>query len=375
MSKFNISRPDKILASGLKSLTQISRGLYSHEKTRAKGLAEITFIGEKKITEVQNQCYKYDEDSYELEPDFTDYASLASLDPNKTYWLNTHGLHDVQNIQQIADNTDLDRLTIRQILDTTLRPKVEEYEHYIFFSINSVLRRSESELIIENLSFVLSSNYVLSFQEQEGDHFDYIRNKIETGLGLIRKNDADYLLCQLLDAILDNYFETIESLNVDLEALEAELIRHPTQQTIIHIEGVKQVAEVIKKSLGPIKDSLRVIENSGTDFIRSKNKKYYTNLINTCQAATEEIGATLNTLESLTNIYFSSLSQKMNETMKVLSIVATIFIPLTFIAGIYGMNFENMPELRNPSGYFYTLGAMGVIFILMLGFFRWKRWL
>ncbi len=375
MSKFKIRRPDKILASGLKSLTQLSSGLYSHEKTRAKGLAEITFIGEKKITEVKNQRYMFDQDGYALESDFKDYASLGSWASDKTYWLNTHGLHDVNNIQEIANNTDLDRLTIRQILDTTLRPKVEEYNHYLFFSIKSILKRSESELVIENLSFVLSTNYVLSFQEQEGDHFDYIRNKIETGIGLIRKNDADYLLCQLLDAILDNYFETIESLNGDLEELEAELLRKPTQQTIVHIEGVKQVAEMIKKSLGPIKESLRVIENSGTKFIRKKNKKYYTNLINTCQAASEEIGATLNTLDSLTNIYFSSLSQKMNETMKVLSIVATIFIPLTFIAGIYGMNFENMPELSNPSGYFYTLGAMGVILILMLIFFRWKRWL
>lgn len=371
----DITRPDKILLSGLKTLTNFSLSLYSEEKSAAKGTGEITFIGKKKLEEVTTQLYIYDSAEVDLKENLNDFTIFNSLNKNSAYWLNFHGLHDVEIVQELGKTVGLDRITVRQLLDTTLRPKVEEYDNYLFFSVKSILKDESVNLKLEQLSFILSKNYVISFQEERGDHFDHIRNKIEENLGLLRKKGADFLLYQLLDAILDNYFETIESINSDIKGLEKIILTNPTQDSLIKLEQTKQAAEMIKKSLTPFKDALRIIQNRKTAFIAEDDAKYFIDLTNTCLSAIEEIDSTIKSLESLTNIYFSSLSQKMNETMKVLTTVATIFIPLTFIAGVYGMNFENIPELKNPNGYFYTWGFMGLVFVGMLIYFKKKKWL
>ncbi len=375
MKQFDITRPDKMLLSGLRTLTNFSMNLYSAEKSVSKGTGKITFIGRKKVETVKSQLHTYNEGESNFNQDITHFGFLSELASDKVYWLNFHGLHEIKPIEKVGKALALDRITIRQILDTTLRPKVEEYDHYVFFSVKSVLKSDNDELIIEQLSFVLGYNYVVSFQEEEGDHFDHIRHKITEKLGLVRKKGADFLVFQLLDAILDNYFETIEAVNQDIKELEKVVLTNPSQKSLIELERMKQLAEMIKKSLNPFKDSLKIIINRETPFIRHENIKYYHDLASNCASAIEEIDSTNKSLESLTNIYFSSLSQKMNETMKVLTTVATIFIPLTFIAGIYGMNFENMPELRHPNGYFIALGAMGGIFIAMLIYFKKKNWL
>ncbi len=378
LSKIDLTRPDKLLLSGLfglKSLVTLPLDLYSSQKKEAKTTGELTFIGTKKIEEVQTQFYKYNEEKVETESGLKKFDFLKTRVESKVHWLNFHGLHEVGWIENLGENLELDRITIRQILDTTQRPKVEEYEHYLFFSVKSILKDESGNLQIEQMSFLLGDNYVISFQEELGDHFDHIRNKIVEKLGLVRKKPAEFLLYQLLDAILDNYFETIESINLELKALERIVLINPTQSSLVKLEQMKQSAEMIKKSLNPFKDSLRVISNRKTPFISKQNSTYFQELMNNCNSVIEEIESTYKSLESLTNIYFSSLSQKMNETMKVLTTVATIFIPLTFIAGIYGMNFEYMPELKYRNGYFIVWGVMGLIFIGSLFYFRRRKWL
>lgn len=375
MKQFDITRPDKVLLSGLKILGDFSMNLYSGQKSISKGTGQITFIGKKKVEKVESQLYTYDEADIKSNQNVVDFGFFSELDRKKVYWLNFHGLHEVELIENVGKTLSLNRITTRQILDTTLRPKVDEYDHYVFFSVKSVLQDEQEELKIEQLSFVLGKNYVVSFQEERGDHFDHIRNKIIENLGLIRRKGADFLAFQLLDAILDNYFETIEAINEDVRKLEKIVLTDPTQKSLIQLEHMKQLAEMVKKSLNPFKDSLKVITNRETVFIQKENVKYFQDLGSSCTSAIEEIDSTIKSLEGLTNIYFSSLSQKMNETMKVLTTVATVFIPLTFIAGIYGMNFENMPELRYQNGYFMALGAMGVVFLGMLIYFKKKKWL
>ncbi|MEL7148335.1 MAG: magnesium/cobalt transporter CorA, partial [Bacteroidota bacterium] len=311
---------------------------------------------------------------HSLETDLTDFDFIENLDENSCYWLNFYGLHDVSLYQRLAQVAKLDRITTTQILDTTMRPKVDEYDHYLFFSVKSMLNEN-GNYKIEQLSFVLGKHCVMSFQEELGDHFDHIRNKIKENLGLVRKKKVDFLLYQLLDAILDNYFETIEQVNVSLKSLEKEVLRNPEQSHMVELEQLKQFSEMIKKSLNPFKEALRVITNRQTPFIHQENGKYYQDLLSTCYGAVEEVDTTIKSIEGLTNIYFSSLSQKMNETMKVLTTVATIFIPLTFIAGIYGMNFDNMPELHYPYGYHTVWGVMGLVFIGMVIYFKRKKWL
>lgn len=375
VKNIDITRPDKLLLSGLKTLTNLSQALYFDQKSEAKERGELAFIGQKKVEEVQTQLFQYDPNQADSQEQVFDFNFLEASASNRVSWLNFHGLHDVELIQKLGTSLKLDRITVKQTLDTTLRPKVEEYDHYLFFSIKSILKSPEGNLEVEQHSFVLGEYYVISFQEQLGDHFDHIRNKITENLGLVRKKGADFLLYQLLDAILDNYFETIENINQDIKILEKLILQDPTQEALIKLEHFKQVAEQTKKSLTPFKDSLRTIQNRKTGFIREDNQKYFQDLTNNCFSAIEEIDSTAKSLEGLTNIYFSSLSQKMNETMKVLTTVATIFIPLTFIAGIYGMNFENMPELSYRFGYFITWIVMGIVAVGMLIYFKRKDWL
>jgi len=375
MKSNDLTRPDKMLLKGIKTLGGLTHSLYSNKKTEAKNKAELTFIGKKKMEKVQSQLYKFNLETYTKTEKIKDFSFIQTPDEDWNYWLNFHGLHDVKVIQKIGDQVNMNRLTIRQILDTTQRPKMEEHNGHLFFSIKSILKNDQGELTIEQISFIMGAHYIVSFQEVKGDHFEGIRNKIVEGLGYIRKNKCDYLLSQLLDAILDNYFETIDKINQELTMIEHVTLKNPDSSTLIVLETHKRSAQAIKKSLIPFKEALHNILNAGREFIEKGNIKYYKDLVNSATAAIDEIDTTQKNLEGLTNIYFSSLSNKMNETMKILTTVATIFIPLTFVAGIYGMNFENMPELRYKYGYFVVWSVIGIIAIGMLIFFKRKKWI
>lgn len=377
-----LKNPDEVLRKSLRSLTHITGSItginfnfYSRIKSDAKTKTELTFIGEKKMEEVKLQLYKYDESSCCCTENRRDYEQIQAENADQKFWLNLHGIHDVELIEEIGEALNLERLTVRQLVDTTQRPKVDDYHDYLFFSVKSVLRGEDLRLKIEQLSFVLGKNFVVSFQEEPGDHFGHIRNKMEDGLGLIRKRDCDFLLFQLLDAILDNYFETIDNLNHEVGLIEKETLTNPRQSTLLLIEKNKKDVDKIKKSLAPFKEALTNILKDRSQFIDKRNRKYFRDLKNSCSNAIEEASATYAALESLANIYFSALSNKMNETMKVLTTVATIFIPLTFIAGIYGMNFENMPELHWQYGYYIIWGIMLSMCIGMVIYFRIKKWL
>ncbi len=373
----DLVRPDKLLFTGLKTLTELTLtpiNMYADLKAKAKGKAEITFIGEKKLEEVKAQLFIFNEKEVS-ESTEKDFSPLSSMKDSNIYWLNIHGLHEVELIQELAGVMNMDRLSVRHILDTTQRPKVEEFDDYLFFNVRSILLDEEDQLDVEQLSFVLGKNYVISFQEKESDHFDDIRFKIREGVGFVRKRTSDYLLIQLLDAILDNSFETIEDINEDIAELEKQVYKNPKQETLLALEKSKKRADLIKKSLNPFFESVNYILNNRTSLFLKPNVKYINDLRMSCANAIEEADSTARSLESLTNIYYASLSQKMNETMKVLTTVATIFIPLTFIAGIYGMNFEYMPELQYRNGYFIVWGVMGAIFIGMVLYFKRKNWL
>ncbi|UXP33397.1 magnesium/cobalt transporter CorA [Reichenbachiella agarivorans] len=375
MKEFDITRPDKLILTGLKSLVSLPLNLYTEQKSKAKGSGKVSFIGEKKLDEVSVQHYQYNKDELKVNEVEYNLDFVKEENDKLVHWLNIYGLHDVEIIQDIGQKLGMDRITLRHVLDTTLRPKVEEFDKYLFFSIKSILNDEDKSLNVEQLSFILGKNYVVSFQEEHGDHFDHIRNKIEENLGLIRSKRSDFLVCQLLDAVLDNYYETIEWINTEVRELEKQVFADPTQELLIKMERMKQVTQTIKKSLSPFKDSLRLISNRESSFITKEAKKYFLDLMSSCNGAIEEINSTANSLESLTNIYFSSLSQKMNETMKVLTTVSTIFIPMTFIAGIYGMNFEYMPELKYRYGYHIVWGVMGLMFIGMFIYFKRRKWL
>lgn len=373
----NLPRPDKLIMSGLKTLGSLTSRLYTEEKTDAKAKAEVAFIGKKRMDKVDSQLYRFDLDECHKTENPSDLSFIKRPQSHKKYWFNIHGIHDVKILRNIGDMIGLDRLTIRQILDTTQRPKITEYLNYLFLSVKSVLKRKEGEIDVEQISFILGPHFIVSFQEEKGDHFNAIRNKLTEGVGFIRSRQCDYLLFQLLDAILDNYFETIEKIHAEIAELDKILIAYPNpdKSILLLIESHKRSVQLLKKALGPFKEVLLTVMNEKTELIENENLKFFRDLTNSVTTCAEEVESTLRNLEGLTNIYFASLSQKMNEVMKVLTTVATIFIPLTFIAGIYGMNFDNMPELHHPYGYFMILGFMALIFLLMLVYFRKNRWL
>jgi len=377
-----LKNPDEVLIKSLRSLTNITGSVtgtnfrfYSQIKSQAKGKTELTFIGEKKMEEVKLQLFTFNNETCQETQNNEDYHLIRLDDHACNYWLNVHGIHEVDLIEKISDTLCLERLTVRQIVDTTQRPKVDDYDDYIYFSVKSILRDTNQQLHIEQLSFVLGKNYVASFQEEVGDHFGHIRHKMRENLGLIRKRECDFLLFQLLDATLDNYFETLDVINHEVGLIEKETLTNPKQSTLLLIEKNKKDVDKIKKSLSPFKEALTNILKDRTHYINKRNRKYFRDLKNSCTNAIEEAAATHATLESLTNIYFSTLSHKMNETMKILTTVATIFIPLTFIAGIYGMNFEYMPELKWHYGYFGVWGIILIIFAGMIYYFKTKKWL
>ena len=377
-----LKNPDEVLLKSLRSLTEITGSItgidfnfYSKLKSESKGKSEFTFIGEKKVEEVKLQLFTYNEDVCNETCDKADYERIDKNLLNNNYWLNLHGIHDVNLIETICNTLGMESLTVKQIVDTTQRPKMEDYDDYIFFSIKSISKNDFNQLYIEQLSFVLGKNYLISFQEEVGDHFNYIRQRMRDNLGLVRKKECDFLLFQLLDAILDNYFETLETINHEIAFIEKQTLTNPKQSTLLLIEKNKKDVSKIKKSIAPFKEALTNILQDRTHFLNKGNRNYFRDLSNSCSNAIEEANSTYSALESLTNIYFSSLSQKMNETMKVLTTVATIFIPLTFIAGIYGMNFENMPELKWEYGYFGVWGIMLLVLFGMIYYFKKKKWL
>ncbi len=375
MKRFDVTRPDKLLLAGLRTIGSYSRSLYAHEKADAKAKAELTFFGEKHLEEVETQLFTYNEKECTRIDNTTTFDFQSKSGEDLRHWLNFHGIHEVPLIEDAGQAVPLDRLTIRQILDTTQRPKVEEYDEYLFFNIKSILSTEDEDAHVEHLSFVLGDSMVISFQEEKGDHFETIRTKMSEGVGFIRQRSSDYLLSQLIDAILDNYFETLEKFREKLEQLAVEVISSPTNTTLLSLETFKRNAQIVKKSLTPLREALNTLLEDRPKFIREENLKFFRDLYHSTNGALDEIDETQKSVESLTNIYFANLSQKMNETMKVLTTVATLFIPLTFIAGIYGMNFEYMPELQYRYGYFVTWGVMVLTTLGMLWYFRRRKWM
>jgi magnesium transporter len=370
-----IRRPDKLLANSLKTLSSIGQDFYSSQKQKAKAHAELTFIGEQKVEKVESQRFRFNNSSNIVDTSISDFDFLRSPEEGFNYWVNFHGIHDAQLIEGIGQNMGLERLTIRQILDTTQRPKLEQYDHYLFISIKSITKSVEGLIEVEQISFLLGKQFVVSFQEFSGDYFEDIRDKMKNDVGFIRKRSCDYLLNQLLDAILDNFFITLEQMQKEIEKLEKEIYGNPSKSSLIQLETQKASAQMIKRALYPMKEALQSLMNANSAFIKKEHTKFYKDLASSTITAIEEADSMLRSLEGLSNIYFASLSQNMNEVMKVLTTVATIFIPLTFIAGIYGMNFENIPELRYRYGYFIVWGIMLLVTLGMILYFKKKKWI
>jgi magnesium transporter len=263
------------------------------------------------------------------------------------------------------------------IVTTNQRPKLDEYDDYLFIVFKMLYYNDAGELMFEHISMVVGFGYVLTFQESYGDVFESVRDRIKNDKGRIRKAGADYLMFALLDAVVDNYFAVIESLHDRIELIEDVLFESHEYDTDItgDIQQLKKEVLKIRRAVTPLREVINRLEKSDIDMIDSKTHDYVRDLYHHILQISESLDLYREMIWSLMDMHMTNISNRMNEIMKVLTIMASIFIPLTFMAGIYGMNFENMPELKFKYGYFVLWGLMIIVFLMMLWYFRRKKWI
>jgi len=301
------------------------------------------------------------------------------LDVTKVNWLNIHGLNEPDLIAEIGKKFDADAFIIGDILNTTKRTKLEEYHNILFFNVKSLLPIENSDNInYEQISFILKDNVLLSFQEKRSDFFTHIRERIRTNSGVVRTKKADFLLYLLLDAIIENFYITIESEEDRVDEI-INLSKSSTKPEVLElIEKHRDNFNFLKRSIIPLRDSLYSIKSMKDDDvfndIQAENYSFFSRLHQKCLELLEQIESDLITLDSASNYFFSAQNHKMNEVMKTLTVVSMFFLPLTFIVGVYGMNFKHFPELEWDNGYFIIWCVMILVVVFMFVYFKMKKW-
>ena len=349
------------------------------KKTSKKaGLAPgvLVHIGENKTEYVRIRVIDYDEAGFE-EKELKNIEACFSYKDNPTVtWINIDGLHEVDIIQKIGNHFGLHPLVMEDIVHTEQRPKLEDHEDYLFISLKMLFfDEQENQLKFEQVSVILGPTFIISFQEIFGDVFEQVRERIRKGKGRIRKMGADYMMHALMDAIVDHYFIVLEKIAEGIELQEEDLIRDPGPEILQTIHNFKRELIFLRKSVWPLREVCSRLERGELSLIREKTTIFLRDLYDHTVQVIDTTETLRDIVSGMLDVYLSSVSNKMNEVMKLLTIIATIFIPLTFIAGIYGMNFKYMPELDWHWGYFIVLGVMFVIFVIMLIWFRRKRFL
>jgi magnesium transporter len=334
----------------------------------------IIYYGEDQTEKVKITLIEYNEGEF-IEKDFYDWAEcMQAVDPTMVKWINVDGIHDVSLVEKIGKYFNIHPLTLEDVVNTNQRPKFEDYDNYVVAIMKMI--SYDTELQAEQLSVVLMQGMVISFQEvYAGDAFDLIRNRIRMGKGRIRKMGADYLAYALIDAVVDCYFNILEKIGDRIEALEEQLITDPTKETMQQLHYMKREMIFVRKAVWPMRELINNMERSETELIKPSTDIYLRDIHDHTIRVIDTVETYRDLLSGMMDIYLSSVSNKMNEVMKVLTIITTIFVPVTFIAGVYGMNFDNMPELHTSWAYGAVWILMIVIIASLIVYFRKKKWL
>ena len=350
-----------------------------YKKGRKLQPDNLEYTGIHKKTDSEMQLFVYDNLKFAEFTDFNVSDLKKHIDVNKTNWLNIHGLNDLNFLKSISDYFEVDNFMLADILNTTRRTKIEEQQDILFFNIKSLLPAGDDNNIsAEQISFLVKDGVLISFQEKRSDFFTHIRERIRTHSGIVRTKKADYLLYILLDSIMENFYITLESEEDQIEDL-IDQTKNSTDPIILEkIEKHRDNFNFLKRAIIPLRDSLYDIKSIKDDIvfngIEADNFTFFARLHQKSLELLEQIESDMSSLHSASDYYFSAQSHKMNEIMKTLTIVSAIFIPLTFIVGVYGMNFDYMPELRYEQGYYTVVGGMVVIVFGMIYYFKRRRW-
>jgi magnesium transporter len=348
------------------------------KQSRKAGSAPGTLIhiGERRIEKVRLTLVSYDSDSIDERQANTADEALTHCDSRRLTWLNIDGIHDIDLIETLGRHFSIHPLTQEDILNTTHRPKFEEFEHYAYIVLK-MLRydTTASRVSTEQVSLILTKRVLISFQESTGDVFDPVRTRLQKARGRIRNAGCDYLAYALIDAIVDHYFSILEQIGVRIEAIEEETLSTPTTAVLQRIHAMKREILYLRKQIWPLREVVGAMAKEESTLIQDETRIYLRDVHDHAVQIMETIEAQRDLLTGLLDLYMTGISNRMNEIMKVLTIIATIFIPITFIAGVYGMNFKHMPELEWTWGYALAWCVMIAVAIVMVIFFKKKKWL
>jgi magnesium transporter len=349
------------------------------EKTSKKaGLppGTVVFVGEKKVEEVRITVIDYDANQYAEREVKKIEDWFPFKDTSSVSWINIDGVHQTEIIEKLGAHFVLHPLLQEDVVNTHQRPKFDEFDDHLFIVLRMFFfNEEENQLEGEQISLIVGSNFVISFQEKQGDVFEQVRERLRNGKGRIRKKGSDYLAYALIDAIVDSYFNILEVLGENIEALQEQVVAEPEQEDLQLIQHLKRDMLFFRKAVWPLREVIGALAKSDSTLIKKDVFLYLRDVYDHAIQVIDTIETFRDMLSAMLDIYLSSVGNKMNQVMKVLTIIATIFIPMTFLAGIYGMNFKYMPELEWRYSYLVFWIVVVTVFIIMILYFKKKKWL
>lgn len=353
----------------------MARFLKNREKVKGRSPGALVFVGTRKVDTVDIRMMDYDDHH------LTDQAMVDINDTNRyktsesVTWINIDGLHDAETIGRIGRAFDLHPLVMEDILNTGQRPKIDDYTSFLFIVLKMIRFDRQTRMVMnEQLSMVVADRFILTFQERQGDVFEPVRERIRRQKSRIRAGGTDYLAYALMDTVVENYISVIEHIGEQIEDLEEEILSDHDTGVMEKINRFKRETSYLKKSIRPAREAIFQLLRLESDLIHERTRLFFKDLEDLIIHATEAIDTYRDLLTDQLNIYNSVMANRMNDIMKVLTIFAAIFIPLTFIAGIYGTNFDYLPELRYKYSYFIFWGVLVVIAGALLCYFKKKKW-
>ncbi len=343
--------------------------------TRGMAPGSVVFTGDRKMDTTHIHYVQYDEEILNIK-DFEDGNTMEFREEEgKVTWYDIRGLHNTSLIEMIGKQYSIHSLVLEDIADTQQRPKFDEYDNGVFIIVKALrFNPITIEIQTEQVAIFIGKNIVFSFQEDEDDLFVGVRDRVNTGRGKIRKRGADYLGYSLLDNIVDNYFNVLDKVEEEIEKLEAEIIDAPRSNSKSRNHHLKREMLTLRKAVQPLREAINKFAKSDSPFVMETTEVFLRDLYDHTIQVMDMVETYRDVLTGLQDLYLSEISFKMNQIMQVLTVISTIFIPLSFLTGMYGMNFENMPELKTQNGYFVLLGVMAVIVVALLYYFRRNRW-
>lgn len=332
------------------------------------------FIGEQKQNNIEINLIAFNDDKF-IEIEINEIENILKYASKyKNVWVNVDGIHDVESIKKICEMFNIHTLLIEDIVNTGSRTKSDIEEDYIFTIIKMMFLTKDETLHAEQLSMFLTNNVLLTFQEKKGDVFDPVRDRIRNKKGRIRSNNLSYLKYCLLDVIVNNYNFLVETFGKNVENLEDQILSNPNKDTLKDINKNKIELNYFKKSIRPAREAISNFKNYKTPLITKKEQLFYNDLNDLISRVYDTLENYKNMLSEQLTVYSTNVNYKLNEIMKLLTIFSVIFIPITFIVGVYGTNFNNIPEIKLENGYFLMWGIIILVTTLMLIFFKKKKW-